>query len=187
MAARIDSNKASYEDLLAVPAHLVAEIVSGTLHTSPRPAARHAAAATVLGEELGPPFRRGRDGPGGWVILFEPELHLEEDILVPDLAGWLRTRMPEVPDAAFLTLAPDWVCEVLSPSTATLDRTEKMPVYARERIPHLWLIDPYARTLEVFRLEGTRYAVVATWREDARARAAPFDAIELDLRLLWNG
>src|ERR1700690_2368947 len=114
---------ATYDDLFNVPAHLVAEIVDGELIPSPRPAARHATAASALGEELGPPFKRGRGGPGGWVILDEPELHIVGQIMVPDLAGWRRERMPEIPDVAFFELAPDWVCEVLSPSTAALDRT----------------------------------------------------------------
>jgi Uma2 family endonuclease len=189
VAAKTAPKKATYDDVLAAPDHVVAEVVEAVLYTSPRPALRHAAAASVLGEELGPPFRRGRGGPGGWVILYEPELHVgaEPDIVVPDLGGWRRERMPEVPDTAFVTLAPDWVCEVLSPSTAALDRTKKMPVYARERVRHLWLVDPKARTLEVFRLEGASYLVSGAWDGAARVRAEPFDAIELDLALLWNG
>src|SRR6187200_1309348 len=105
-----------YAELAALPSHLVGQIIDGVLHTQPRPALRHAQAASVLGEELGPPFKRGRGGPGGWIILDEPELHLGRNILVPDLAGWRRERMPEVPDAAWFELAPDWACEVISPS-----------------------------------------------------------------------
>src|SRR3954447_24687394 len=124
---------ATYDDLLQVPEHLVAEIVDGVLITSPRPAARHAMAASALGEELGPPFKRGRGGPGGWVILDEPEIHLLDDILVPDLAGWRVERMPElVDDDPCFTLAPDWVCEVLSLRTAKYDRADKLAIYARE-------------------------------------------------------
>ena len=85
-----------------------------------------------------------RGGPGGWILLDEPELHLHGDVLVPDLAGWRRERMPELPDAAAFELAPDWICEVLSPSTAASDRAEKMPIYARERVAHVWLVDPIA-------------------------------------------
>src|SRR5437762_2790090 len=140
--------RATYEDLLRVPRHLIAEIIDGALVTQPRPASRHALAASVLGVELGAPFHRGRGGPGGWILLDEPELHLHVDVLVPDLAGWRRERMPAVPDAPAFELAPDWVCEVLSPSTAAIDRAEKMPIYGRERVGHLWLIDPAARTLE---------------------------------------
>ncbi len=179
-------NRATYEDLLKVDSNKVAEIIDGVLRTSPRPAARHTNAASVLGEELGPPFRRGRGGPGGWVILDEPELHLAADILVPDLAGWRRENMPEIPDEPFFTLAPDWACEVLSPSTEAVDRADKLPIYAREGVGHAWLVDPIAQTLEVLRLDGDTYRLVATWRESARVRAEPFDAIELDLALLWE-
>lgn len=179
--------RATYEDILAVPSHLVAEVIAGTLYTQARPRTRHARSASRLGGVLDGPFDRGKDGPGGWLILDEPELHLgrEPDILVPDLAGWRRERMPELPDAAFLTLAPDWTCEVLSPSTEDLDRAEKVPIYAREGVSHVWLVDPEVRTLEVLRLDGGSYRIVTTVRADARVRAEPFDAIELELALLW--
>jgi len=176
---------ATYEDVLAAPPHKVAEVVAGELHLSPRPAAPHAVAATAIAEELGPPFKRGRGGPGGWILLLEPELHLGRDILVPDLGGWRRERMPTIPDAAYFTLAPDWVCEVLSPSTTRLDRTGKLPIYAREGVRHAWLVEPRARTLEVFRLESERWSLLGTWADDAKVRAEPFDAIELDLSILW--
>jgi Uma2 family endonuclease len=177
--------RATYEDLIRVPDGLIAEILDGVLVTQPRPAARHAVAASVLGIELGTPFYRGKGGPGGWILLYEPELHLQGDVLVPDFAGWRRERMPEVPDTAAFELAPDWVCEVLSPSTAATDRTQKMPIYAREGVKHLWLVDPIARTLEACRLEGGRWVVIGAWRDDARVRAEPFDAIELELGRLW--
>jgi Uma2 family endonuclease len=177
---------ATYEDLLAVPAHLVAEIIHGVLVTQPRPATKHARASSVLGVELGGPFDRGRGGPGGWILLDEPELHLHGDILVPDLAGWRRERMPELPDAAAFELAPDWVCEVLSPSTAATDRAEKMPIYARERVANVWLVDPIARTLEALRLDGARWILLGTWRDDAKVRVEPFDAVELELSGLWG-
>ena len=179
------TQRATYADVLAAPAHRVAEVVDGVLHLSPRPGKPHAAAATALGEELGPPFKRGRGGPGGWIILFEPELHLGADIVVPDLAGWRRERMPSLDDGAFFTLAPDWVCEVQSASTRRLDRVDKLPLYARENVGHAWLVDPRARTLEVLRLERTRWTIVGTWADAARVRAEPFDAIELDLAILW--
>jgi Uma2 family endonuclease len=177
--------RATYQDLLAVPKHLVAEILNGELVTQPRPASRHALAASVLGIELGAPFHRGKGGPGGWILLDEPELHLHGDILVPDLAGWRRERMPEVPDAAAFELAPDWVCEVLSASTAATDRAEKLPIYARESIGHVWLVDPMARTLEACRLDVGRWLLLGTWRDDARVRVEPFEAVELELGGLW--
>ena len=179
------ARRATYEDLLAVPAHLVAEIIHGALVTQPRPAARHAYASSVLGGELSGPFHRGKGGPGGWILLDEPELHLHGDVLVPDLAGWRRSRMPELPDAAAFELTPDWVCEVLSPSTAATDRAEKMPIYAREQVPSVWLIDPLARTLEALRLDGARWTLLGTWRDDARVRVEPFEAFELELGSLW--
>lgn len=184
--ANAAKRRATYEELLAVPKHLVAEIIDGQLITHPRPAAPHARAAARLGMKLGGPFDLGDDGPGGWIILDEPELHLHGDILVPDLAGWRRERMPTFPkEAAAFELAPDWICEVLSPSTAATDRADKMPIYARERVAHLWLVDPILKTLEVLRLGGAHYAIVATWADDAKVRAEPFDAIELELAALW--
>jgi Uma2 family endonuclease len=178
--------RATYDDLVAVPAHLVAELVNGEILTHPRPAAPHANVASNLGGELYGPFRKGKGGPGGWVILDEPEHHLHSDVLVPDLAGWRRERMPAVPDTAAFDLAPDWVCEVLSPATAAVDRADKVPIYAREHVHHVWLIDPLLRTLEVFRLlDGQRYEAAATWRGDVIVRAEPFEAIALELAALW--
>lgn len=168
-----------------MPEHLVAEIIDGDLVTSPRPSARHAAAASALGEELGPPFKRGRGGPGGWVILDEPELHIIGQVLVPDLAGWRRERMAEIPDVAFFELAPDWVCEVASPSTAALDRTRKRHHYGRAGVRHLWIVDPGPRTLEVYRAEGDNWLLALSAAGDVKVRAEPFEAVELDLTTLW--
>jgi Uma2 family endonuclease len=176
---------ANYADVLDAPAHVIAEVLGGELRLQPRPAAIHAAAASALGEELGPPFKRGRGGPGGWILLDEPELHLAADICVPDLAGWRRERMPAVPRTAFLTLAPDWIAEVTSPATATYDRTDKLRIYARERVGWVWLVDPQAHTLEVLRLGAEGWLLHASFRDDARVRAAPFDAVEIELGALW--
>jgi Uma2 family endonuclease len=185
-AAR-DARVALYEQYQKVPRHQCAEIIHGTLYVRPRPAPPHANATSVLGGELSGPFQRGRGGPGGWWILDEPELQLIDlEAVVPDLAGWRVERMPELPETAYFALAPDWVCEVLSPSTATVDREDKMPVYAREGVPHAWLVDPIARTLEVFTLgAGRRWLPSVTHRDAARVRVAPFDAIEIALELLW--
>jgi Uma2 family endonuclease len=179
--------RAGYEDVLAVPPHRVAEVIDGTLYVQARPRIRHARSSSRLGDLLGGPFDRGAGGPGGWIILDEPELHLgpEPDILVPDLGGWRRESMPEMPDEAYITLAPDWVCEVLSESTESFDRAEKVPVYAREGVAHVWLVDPLVRTLEMLRLDGVTYRLIATFRGDAHVRAEPFDAFELELGLLW--
>lgn len=179
--------RATYADLFELPAHHVGQIIDGVLYANPRPATAHANASAALGEELGPPFKRGRGGPGGWIILDEPELHLgtEPDILVPDLAGWRRERMPELANVPYLTLSPDWVCEVLSPSTHKVDRVHKLPVYQREQVAHVWFVDPAAKTLEIFRFEHGAYRWVVTFADDQLCRAEPFDAIELELGLLW--
>jgi Uma2 family endonuclease len=178
--------RAGYEDVVSAPPHLVAEVIDGVLHTQPRPRLTHAHAASVLGEELGGPFRSGRGGPGGWILLDEPELHLAADIIVPNLAGWRRATLPELPDAAFLSVRPDWVCEVLSPSTQRTDRVLKMPMYRRELVPHVWLIDPDAKTLEVYRVDGANYRLIDSYAEEVPVRAEPFEAIVLDLGALWR-
>lgn len=148
---------------------------------------RHARAAGRLSQGLAG-FDDEGSGLGGWVILLEPELHLgtEPDIVVPDLAGWRRQRMPTLPlDAAFLSLAPDWVCEIASPSTKAFDRAEKLPVYAREGVAHAWLLDPDAALLEVFELEGGRWVLAQVFSGNGGVRARPFDAHALMLSSLW--
>lgn len=179
--------RASYEDVLAAPERMVAELLAGELHLHPRPAAPHAVATSALGEELGPPFKRGKGGPGGWLILDEPELHLGEDVLVPDLAGWRRTTMDHVGNQPYFETRPDWVCEVLSPSTEKTDRAIKLPIYAREQVGHAWLVNPLLHTLEVLRLENGRWVNLGIYRDEQVIRAEPFDAIELELAVLWAG
>lgn len=174
---------ATYDDLRDVADNFVAEMFDGDLYASPRPAVPHAHAASVLGAKLGGPFHRS--GPGGWVLLDEPELHFGNDVLVPDLAGWRRTRMPRAPAEAYITLAPDWICEVLSTSTEALDRGKKLQIYAREGVAHSWLVDPLAHTLEVMFLEGGRWTQLGRYDGAAKVRAAPFDAIGLELGALW--
>ncbi|MBK6574758.1 MAG: Uma2 family endonuclease [Sandaracinaceae bacterium] len=178
---------ATYEDVLDAPENKVAEVLAGSLYVHPRPAMPHAAAATGLAEELGPPFKRGKGGPGGWFIVAEPELHLGGDILVPDLGGWRLTTVSHFSNEAYVETRPDWVCEVLSPSTEKVDRTLKLPIYAREGVGHAWLVNPLLHTLEVLRLEHGRWVTLATHHDDQRVRAEPFDAIELDLSVLWAG
>ncbi|MBK7579713.1 MAG: Uma2 family endonuclease [Myxococcales bacterium] len=185
MAADTAKNQATYQDVLDAPEHMVAEVLNGELHTHPRPAGPHAEAASVLGMDIGGPFHRGRGGPGGWIILYEPELHLGIDILVPDLGGWRRERLPAVPDAPYFELAPDWACEVLSPATALVDRRRKLPIYAREQVRHLWLVDPRAKSVEVFRLDADTYRLVAVHGDCDVVRIEPFEAVELSLSALW--
>jgi Uma2 family endonuclease len=195
-AAKKPPIRATYADLEAVPPNRVAELIGGVLHVMPRPAPRHARASSSLGVELGGPFDKGQGGPGGWWIFDEPELHFPDpapaepddiEALVPDLAGWRRERMPRLPVTAYFELAPDWICEVLSPSTEEIDRSEKMPIYLREGVKHAWLIDPIARTLAVYRNNlRRRWSKPEIHRDAARVRAPPFDAIELDLSALWS-
>jgi hypothetical protein len=186
-------HEAMYADLEALPANMTGEILHGLLYAMPRPALRHARACTRLGGRLDGPFGLSEGGPGGWQILFEPELHFPnprvkagKDVLVPDLAAWRVERMPEVPEGVAVSLAPDWICDVLSPSTEEIDREKKRPIYAREGVPWAWLIDPMKRTLEAYVLEGRRWIDGGVWSNDAKVRVAPFDAVELDLAVLWR-
>jgi Uma2 family endonuclease len=184
-SARSMKTRATYEDLLAVPDHKVAELLDGELHVSPRPAPPHALAASAVAGELWGPFHTGRGGPGGWWILSEPELHLGEDVAVPDVAGWRRSRLPALPEAAYFDLAPDWICEVVSPSTEGRDRSLKMKTYGREGVGHAWLVNPLARTLEVYRRSSEGWVLLATHVGDVVVRAEPFDAAELRLAAWW--
>lgn len=176
---------ATYDDLRALPDNVIGEIIDGELVTQPRPASPHAVASSILGNELTGPFHRGKGGPGGWVILDEPELHLQGDVVVPDLAGWRRGRMPVIPEAPAFELAPDWACEVLSPSTEATDRVKKTRIYAREGVAFVWLVNPATRVLEVLGLAGATYRIASVHEGDERVRAVPFDAVELELGALW--
>ena len=183
---RKERRKATYEDLMNVPDHLVAEIIDGELIASPRPASPHALASSALGASLMGPFHFGTGGgPGGWWILDEPELHLGKDVVVPDLAGWRRERMRVLPRVAAFEMAPDWVCEVVSPGTARMDRVSKMAIYAREKVGHLWLVDPLVQTLEVYRLEAEHWVVSSTHAGAEGVRAEPFEAVELEMSRWW--
>jgi Uma2 family endonuclease len=178
--------KATYADVLAAPEHKVAEVINGELFLSPRPAPAHALASSQLGNLLGPPFFNGQGGPGGWIILDEPELHLIDDILVPDLAAWRIERMPRLPTDAFFKTVPDWVCEVLSPSTRRLDRLRKLPLYGKHGVGHIWMINPDERSLETYSLYREHWQLGDIASDNERVRVAPFDAIELPLGLLWE-
>lgn len=177
---------ATYADIEALPAHVVGELAFGVLHTHPRPTPRHARASTRMASELDGPFDRGRGGPGGWILLAEPELHLGPHVIVPDVAGWKRERLPRLPEAAYIELAPDWICEVLSPSTQRFDRTDKLAVYAAFSVSHCWYVDPVARTLEVLARQGDKWLIVATFKDTDAVTAPPFEAHTFDLGLLWS-
>lgn len=178
---------ATYADIEALPPHLVGEIIDGELHTMSRPSPPHAQAQTNLLMWCGSRFRFGGGNSGAWRILTEPELHLGADTLVPDVAGWRYENMRTLPETAFFTVAPDWVCEVLSPSTQRFDRARKMSVYAREKVSFAWLLDPLARILEAFELSGKLWTQIAVHEEDDVVRLKPFEEVELNLADLWAG
>lgn len=175
----------TYDDILRLPEHVVGEIIGGRLVTHPRPAPRHTRVASALGIAVGGAYDFGTGGPGGWWILDEPEIHIGEDVLVPDLTGWRRERMPQLSRGAWFDLAPDWCCEVLSPSTARVDRVEKLPIYANWGVEHLWLIDPELRTLEVFGLLERQWTLVVTHDGTATVSPPPFGNVGLALNTLW--
>ena len=176
---------ATYADIEALPPILVGEIVFGALHAYPRPAPRHGVAAGELQFELTGPFRRGRGGPGGWIFMVEPGLHLGPHVVVPDIAGWRRERLTPFPETAYIETAPDWLCAVLSPATQALDRTDKLTVYAASGVGHCWYVDPIARTLEVFARTETKWLLAATFKNDDPATAPPFEVHTFPLGVLW--
>jgi Uma2 family endonuclease len=187
MSATRRRKPATYEDILALPEHLVGEIIDGDLYALPRPSPRHTLASSVLGGALIVTFGipGGGEPPGGWWILDEPELHLGADILVPDIAGWRRERMASLPEKAFFELAPDWACEVLSPGTEAIDRGRKMEVYARAGVSYLWLVNPIHRTLECYRLVASLWTLLATFVGDQTVQAEPFAVVALDMSRWW--
>lgn len=190
MAQHPVRKRATYEDVLRAPENMTAEILDGELHLMPRPRRSHLRAASGLGSFLFGAYQVGSGGPGGWTIIYEPELHLgpEPDILVPDLGGWRAGRLVDAEDVdePFITVVPDWVCEILSPGTARVDRMKKVPIYARERVGHVWLVDPHEKAVEVLRLDGASYRLVGTFGGDGGVCAEPFDAAEIPPAFLWG-
>ena len=179
------SKSATYADLEAVPDHLVAEILFGTLVTHPRPVRRHTGAASVLGMAVGGPFQLGIGGPGGWFILDEPELHLGPHIVVPDLAGWRSERMTEPSEKPYFEVAPDWVCEIISASTEKCDKGAKRNIYALYGVQYLWFVDPRGRTLEVFTRQEKNWLLTHTFFDADMVCAPPFAELKFSLGLLW--
>ena len=177
---------ATYEDLYSIPDNMIGEIINGELVVSPRPSPKHMRSISILEGEIIPPYDRGRGGgPGGWVILSETEVRLGAHTIVPDIAGWRRERFPIHEDTNWISVAPDWVCEVISPSTALRDRTDKKAIYAEHRVGHLWLVDPVNMTVEVYRLGPDDWVPVGVWGGSAKARLEPFREIEIELGDLW--
>jgi Uma2 family endonuclease len=183
--ARLRIKPATSIDIAALPVNMVGEIVHGVLHAHPRPAPRHSVAANELATEVTSPFGRGRGGPGGWIFMVEPELHLGSHVIVPDIAGWRRERLTPFPSTAFIETAPDWLAEVLSPSTQALDRTDKLSIYAEFGVPHCWYVDPLAQTLEVFALTAAGWLLAATFKDADPVTAPPFEVHTFFLDVLW--
>jgi len=177
---------AVYNDLYKIPDNMIGQIISGELIAMPRPSPRHARAASIMGVRISSPFDLGEGGPGGWLILDEPEIQLGSHIFVPDIAGWKKERLPKLPETNWIAVTPDWICEVLSPGTARIDRKKKMPIYAQFGVPHLWLVDPLEKTLEIFRLDNGNWIVAEVYSEDDKVRAEPFQEIEINLNSLWE-
>lgn len=176
---------ATYADIEALPPHVVGEIIFGSLETHPRPARRHSMAATRLGGIIGHSFDFGDSGPGGWIFIAEPELHLGPHVLVPDVAGWKAERFTETDEGPWYEVAPDWICEILSPSTAKKDRGDKMRIYATYQVAHLWLLDPKDRLLEVFQRQDSNWLRTHSFADTEDVQAPPFDAITFSLGRLW--
>jgi len=178
--------KKSYADLFDLPENVIGEIIDGEIIATPRPSRKHVSAGSSLGYQIGPRYQFGESGgPGGWLILIEPEVGLGDDIIVPDLAGWRKERFPIEEPHNWISISPDWICEILSPSTVRIDKIRKMPLYALHGVPFLWLLDPSNKTLEVFRLESGRWLVLGTFAENDRVCAEPFLEAEIDLGNLW--
>jgi len=177
--------KATYDDLHNLADNMIGEIVNGSLYATPRPSPRHAKITSELGAEIIYPYRFGRGGPGGWIILDEPEIQLSSHTLVPDIAGWKQDNFPSLLKTNWIDVAPDWICEVLSPGTLRLDKTQKMPIYAEHHVQHLWLINPIDKTLDVFKWSSQGWLLLHAYVENDMVRADPFQEIEIDLAELW--
>jgi Uma2 family endonuclease len=187
--AEAAERKATWADVLAHSEDERVEVLSGELVTIPAPLPRHSKTQGSLRRFVGGPFDDddGHGGPGGWWILIEIDVRLEtHEIVRPDLAGWRRERLPEPGDIRPIDVVPDWICEVISPTTASRDRVTKRALYARFGVPYYWMVDPGARTLETLRLgDDGRWIELGAWDDEATARIEPFEAIELAVGRLF--
>lgn len=173
------------DDLNALPRGIKGEIIEGVLYTMTRPRSPHQALGLEIGGDLKNPFGRGRGGPGGWWILPEPGIELADTPeIAPDIAGWRKERMPELPRDSAITVVPDWVCEILSPTTRRHNLLIKMPYYARIGVKHHWLVDLEARVLTAFRLD-TDWVRTGAYGDETDARIEPFADVPLDVSSWW--
>ncbi len=180
------NRSAAYEDLFDLPDNVVGEILAGEIVTHPWPSPRHSLAALSLGGLIIDRFdRNSTDGPGGWWILAEPECHLNADVVVPDIVGWRQTTMPDFPDTAWIDIAPDWVCEIVSSSTQKYDRSTKREIYAREQVSHYWIVDPVDKLIEVLALQDGLWMLKHTVKDNVTATLEPFDEVPFELSRLW--
>lgn len=188
MSPQTERKPTLYEQLLTLPEGLTCEIINGQIRTQPRPAWSHCLAGSRLGADIEGPYSRGRGGPGGWWVVDEPEVHfiLDTEVIVPDIAGWRKEHMPSPPEGHKIQIVPDWVCEILSPSTKSTDREEKMPLYAHYGVPFAWLVDPKTRTLEAYQLVDSKWQPLGLFRDDDMVSVLPFDAITIHLMDLWG-
>ncbi len=188
MIESVKSN-ADYADLYSIPENMIGEIIDGELYAMPRPSPRHCNTASSLGIIIGYYYKIGMNGGiGGWWILDKPGIHfsdLKEDIMVPDISGWKKEKMPELPAETYFSVTPDWICEILSPATAAHDRKKKLPKYAKFGVSYFWIVDPANRTVEILKLKNGEYSVSAVYCEDDKMKAEPFTEILIDLKNIW--
>ena len=178
--------RATYQDVLNAPPHMVAEILQGKLYMNPRPAMPHSRVTSALHLALAKHYQKEDGGPGNWTFYFEPELHLDSEILVPDLAAWRYETMPSDPLGPYATIAPDWICETLSPSTRHIDVFHKRDIYASKGVKHLWFLDPDNRTLEGFQLlENSRWQLLSALDGNVEVSIPPFESARFSLDVLW--
>lgn len=177
-----------YDDLLDLPDSVTGEILAGQLYAHPQPGGKHVLVASNLVVEIGGPYHRGRGGPGSWWILQEPEVHLSmnDEVVVPDVAGWQKERLPEIPDSNKFTVLPDWVCEILSPSTSSIDREIKKPLYAQYGVRYLWLVSPEDKELEAFKLIDGDWKTQGMFDASDHVAVEPFDSAAFRLRDLFD-
>jgi Uma2 family endonuclease len=181
---------ATAADLLAIPEpERFHEVIDGELVRKAAPSGPHGRAQSRVVAKIGGPYDRrpGGRAPGGWWIVTEVEIELEvRQVYRPDVTGWRRERLPELPDQTPITVRPDWVCEILSESNARNDLVRKMRGYHRAGVPHYWIVDPREQTLTVYRWTAEGFLLALAAERHERVRAEPFADIELFVGSLFG-